>query len=77
MLDTGFGGEAGWAAGANAQTHALTRYVGLTARLRVLRRFMMMVALFMRMKKPPSSSKPGSSSSHSGNEPTGPAPAIQ
>ena len=77
MLDTGFGGEAGWAAGANAQTHALTRYVGLTARLRVLRRFMMMVALFMRMKKPTPSTadKPGSSSSHSGNEP--PPPAIQ
>ena len=42
-----------------------------------LRRFMMMVALFMRMKKPTSSNadKPGSSSSHSGNEP--PPPAIQ
>ena len=49
----------------------------LTVRSLCLRRFMMMVALFMRMKKPTPSTadKPGSSSSHSGNEP--PPPAIQ
>ena len=59
------------------RSHAPGKPNRLRPPLRLCHRFMMMLALFMRMKKPSSSSeKPGSSSSHS-NEPPGPAPAVQ